>query len=102
MRVVFVALWNDSSHSLLDSNIANIGSDLDKKIRQAAAQTEPAWANAGKQVGLQIWRIGKAASSLMIQKFFFLLMTSLFCHLCHFCHSPSNTFNREVPSEVHS
>jgi len=32
---------------------------LDKKIREAAAKTEPAWANAGKQVGLQIWRIEK-------------------------------------------
>jgi len=44
---------------LADSNIANLGSDLDKKIRQAAAQTEPAWTNAGKQVGLEIWRIEK-------------------------------------------
>src|SRR5689334_19414525 len=43
----------------LDSNIANIGSDMDKKIRQAAAQTEPAWANAGRAPGLQIWRIEK-------------------------------------------
>jgi len=32
---------------------------LDKKIRQAAAQTEAAWTNAGKAVGLQIWRIEK-------------------------------------------
>jgi gelsolin len=46
-------------YNLEDSNIANIGTDLDKKIRQAAAQTEPAWANAGRQVGLQIWRIEK-------------------------------------------
>jgi len=44
---------------LADSNIAGLGSDLDKKIRQAAAQTEPAWTNAGKEVGLQIWRIEK-------------------------------------------
>jgi gelsolin len=46
-------------YDLKDSNIANIGSDLDKKVRQAAAQTEKAWAEAGKQVGLQIWRIEK-------------------------------------------
>jgi gelsolin len=32
---------------------------LDKKIRVAAAQTEKAWSNAGKAVGLQIWRIEK-------------------------------------------
>jgi gelsolin len=43
----------------IDSNIANLGSDLDKKVRIAAAQTEKAWAVAGKQPGLQIWRIEK-------------------------------------------
>ena len=42
-----------------DSNIANLGSDLDKKIRQAAASTEAAWTNAGKAPSLQIWRIEK-------------------------------------------
>lgn len=46
-------------YNLADSNIANLGSDLDKKIRQAAASTEKAWTNAGKEVGLQIWRIEK-------------------------------------------
>jgi gelsolin len=46
-------------YNLADSNIANLGSDLDKKIRVAAAQTEKAWTNAGKEVGLQIWRIEK-------------------------------------------
>jgi gelsolin len=52
-------MQKQKQYNLEDSNIANIGSDLDKKIRQAAAQTEPAWQNAGKQVGLQIWRIEK-------------------------------------------
>jgi len=46
-------------YNLADSNIANLGSDLDKKIRVAAAQTEKAWTNAGKEVGIQIWRIEK-------------------------------------------
>jgi len=46
-------------YDLKDSNVANIGSDLDKKCRVAAAQTEKAWTNAGKEVGLQIWRIEK-------------------------------------------
>jgi len=46
-------------YDLKDSNVANLGSDLDKKIRQAAASTEKAWTNAGKEVGLQIWRIEK-------------------------------------------
>jgi len=52
-------MLKQKEYNLADSNIANLGSDLDKKIRQAAAQTEPAWTNAGKAVGLQIWRIEK-------------------------------------------
>jgi len=36
-----------------------LGSDLDKKIRQAAANTEDAWKGAGKKLGLEIWRIEK-------------------------------------------
>jgi len=46
-------------YNVADSNIAGLGSDLDKKIRVAAAQTEKAWSNAGKELGLQIWRIEK-------------------------------------------
>jgi len=42
-----------------DSNIANLGSDLEKKVRQAAAEGENAWKNAGKELGIQIWRIEK-------------------------------------------
>jgi len=36
-----------------------LGSDLDKKVRQAAAGTEDAWKGAGKNLGIQIWRIEK-------------------------------------------
>jgi gelsolin len=46
-------------YNIADSNIANLGTDLEKKVRQAAAEGEPAWKTAGKQVGLQIWRIEK-------------------------------------------
>jgi len=51
-----------------DSNIALLGSELDKKVKLAAAEDEPAWKNAGKAIeaatgfgkaGLQIWRIEK-------------------------------------------
>jgi len=52
-------MLKQKEYNVADSNIANLGSDLDKKIRQAAANTEPAWSNAGKAVGLQIWRIEK-------------------------------------------
>jgi len=46
-------------YNIADSNIAMLGSDLEKKVREAAARTEPAWDNAGKKVGLEIWRIEK-------------------------------------------
>jgi len=42
-----------------DSNMALFGSDTEKKVKKEAADTEPAWQNAGKEVGLQIWRIVK-------------------------------------------
>jgi len=46
-------------YNVADSNIANLGSDLEKKVRLAAAETEAAWKNAGKKLGIQIWRIEK-------------------------------------------
>jgi len=46
-------------YNVADSNIANLGSDLEKKVREAAAKKEPAWERAGTAVGLQIWRIEK-------------------------------------------
>jgi hypothetical protein len=35
--------------NIADTNIANLGSDLEKKVREAAAEHEPAWKNAGKK-----------------------------------------------------
>ncbi|KAI9105850.1 hypothetical protein DFS34DRAFT_31834 [Phlyctochytrium arcticum] len=43
--------------NLSDTNIANLGSDLEKKVRLDAASTEKAWDGVGKQPGLKIWRI---------------------------------------------
>jgi gelsolin len=40
-----------------DSNLALFSSDTDKKVKKESAEGEPAWKNAGKEVGLQIWRI---------------------------------------------
>jgi len=42
-----------------DSNLALFGSDVEKNVKKESAQTEKAWAAAGQQLGLQIWRIVK-------------------------------------------
>jgi len=42
-----------------ETNIANLGSDLEKKVREAAAHGDPAWKVAGKEIGLLVWRIEK-------------------------------------------
>jgi gelsolin len=44
---------------ILATNIAFLGTDLEKNVRAAAAAGEPEWQNAGKQEGLEIWRIEK-------------------------------------------
>jgi len=44
-------------YNIADSNIANLGSELEKKVKLEAAQHEEAWKNAGKQEGLEIWRV---------------------------------------------
>jgi gelsolin len=44
-------------YNIEDSNIANLGSELEKNCKLAAAKTEKAWANAGKVPGLLVWRI---------------------------------------------
>jgi len=40
-----------------DSNVALVGSELDKQVKQESAAQEPAWKTAGKEVGVQVWRI---------------------------------------------
>lgn len=45
--------------NIAESNIANLGSDLEKNVRAAAAAGEKAWEKAGKKPGLEIWRIEK-------------------------------------------
>jgi gelsolin len=44
---------------LEDSNMANYGSKEHRDMRKDAAKKEKAWENAGKEVGVQIWRIEK-------------------------------------------
>jgi gelsolin len=40
-----------------DSNLALFGSDLERDVKKASAETEQAWAGAGQKEGKQIWRI---------------------------------------------
>jgi gelsolin len=40
-----------------ESNLALIGSDLDHKIKQAAAEGEPQWEGLGESEGTWVWRI---------------------------------------------
>jgi len=44
---------------LEDSNCALLGSDTDRAVKKAAAETEPAWKGAGEAPGIQVWRIEK-------------------------------------------
>ncbi|KAI3645776.1 hypothetical protein MP228_008704 [Amoeboaphelidium protococcarum] len=44
-------------YDIADSNIALLGSDLEKKVKQNAASSENAWKGVGQQVGINIWRI---------------------------------------------
>jgi len=41
------------------TNIANLGSDLEKKVKLASASGEHAWKGVGQKPGLAIWRIEK-------------------------------------------
>jgi len=42
-----------------ESNIALLGSDLEKNVRKAAAATEVEWKGAGTTPGIEIWRVEK-------------------------------------------
>lgn len=40
-----------------DSNLALFGSPLERKVKEAAAETEQAWHGSGEKVGIEVWRI---------------------------------------------
>ncbi|KAJ6584044.1 actin regulatory protein [Mycena vulgaris] len=54
-------LTKPTTYDIKDSNIALLGSDLEKHVREAAGDKEAAWAGAGTAVGIQVWRIEKFA-----------------------------------------
>jgi gelsolin len=45
--------------NISDSNIAGLGTELEKQVRLNAAKTEAAWKGIGQVPGLKIWRIEK-------------------------------------------
>mmetsp|Transcript_11232 Transcript_11232/g.15432 ORF Transcript_11232/g.15432 Transcript_11232/m.15432 type:complete len:372 (-) Transcript_11232:337-1452(-) len=51
--------WSSDGAKVEDSNMALVGSDLDKDARKAAAALESAWEGAGLAPGTQIWRVEK-------------------------------------------
>ncbi|KAJ6611421.1 hypothetical protein B0H10DRAFT_1809513 [Mycena sp. CBHHK59/15] len=52
-------LTKPTAYDIKDSNIALLGSDLEKHVREEAGDKEMAWMNAGTAVGIQTWRIEK-------------------------------------------
>jgi len=50
-------MLKQKTYDVTQTNIANLGSDLEKKVRLSAADTEQAWANAGQKEGTEVWRI---------------------------------------------
>mmetsp|Transcript_19791 Transcript_19791/g.60998 ORF Transcript_19791/g.60998 Transcript_19791/m.60998 type:complete len:375 (-) Transcript_19791:36-1160(-) len=49
--------WTGDGSPLADSNMALVGSELDKIARKGAASKEAAWTGAGAAPGLEIWRV---------------------------------------------
>eukprot|EP00929_Paragymnodinium_shiwhaense_P009720 TRINITY_DN113_c0_g1_i1.p1 TRINITY_DN113_c0_g1~~TRINITY_DN113_c0_g1_i1.p1 ORF type:complete len:249 (-),score=68.52 TRINITY_DN113_c0_g1_i1:676-1422(-) len=47
----------EDDESWKDTNVGAIGSDEDKALRKAAADTEAAWSGVGEEPGIKIWRI---------------------------------------------
>jgi len=52
-------MLKQKEYNISESNIANLGTDLEKKIREEASNQEKAWATVGQNLGLDIWRIEK-------------------------------------------
>ncbi|KAJ3504108.1 hypothetical protein NLJ89_g8109 [Agrocybe chaxingu] len=52
-------LAKPTEYNIEDSNIALLGSDLEKHVREEAGEAEAAWDGAGQTEGLEIWRIEK-------------------------------------------
>lgn len=52
-------MLKQKTYDIAETNIALLGSQLEKDVKLAAAEGEDAWKGAGTQVGLEVWRIEK-------------------------------------------
>ena len=51
--------YRGTFYKLEDTNLANIGSELEKLVKYEASQKEEQWHGVGKEIGVKIWRIEK-------------------------------------------
>ena len=51
--------WTGDGAAVEDSNMAMVGSDMDKEARKGAAALEAAWEGCGQAVGVEVWRVEK-------------------------------------------
>jgi len=58
-QTFLATMIKQTKYNIEETNIALLGSDLEKQVKAASAAGEKAWENAGKRPGLQIWRIEK-------------------------------------------
>ena len=52
-------MMKGKKYDFKDSNLALFGSDIERKVKEAAAEAEEAWHGSGEDVGVEIWRIVK-------------------------------------------
>jgi len=52
-------MLKDKKIDIAETNMALFGTPLEREIKQRAAQGEPAWKEAGKAPGIQVWRVEK-------------------------------------------
>jgi len=52
-------MMKQKEYKISETNIANLGTEMERKVKEASASGEKAWEETGKQPGLLIWRIEK-------------------------------------------